>query len=189
MDSVARKATAFFEVCLGSLSCMKWHTGMTSHRNGNRVCLKTSMYWSASMDPSNVHMPVAPFKLMPAHTWTFTGCLAQQEKECTVISIHQHVTVGIQKYHLVITILHLGLFLGSSSLFLQHNLLCVSSWTERSSVHSTSWKPPSASCWYCSAQCKRSSLLASRMCCHEMFIPGRFCSVRLFSLRDCSHGS
>ena len=80
MDSAARRATAFFEVCLGSLSCMKWHTGMTSHRNGNRVCLKTSTYCSASMDPSNVHMLVAPFKLMPAHTWTFTECLSHQER-------------------------------------------------------------------------------------------------------------
>ena len=49
------------------------------------------------------------------------------------------------------------------SLFLQQNLLCVSSWMEHSSVQNTSWKPPSASCWYCSAQRKHSSLLASHI--------------------------
>ena len=67
-------------VCLGSLSCIKrCVSGNFSSINGSKVsCSKVSSMMSQnknrSMIPSNTQMPVLPLLLIPAQTWTFTGC-------------------------------------------------------------------------------------------------------------------
>lgn len=60
---------------------------------------------------------------------------------------------------------YLGLRLGGSPRFLQQKRLCVSSWTEHSSVHTTSSNPVEdvASSTYFWAKAKRLALLASRI--------------------------
>ena len=57
-----------------------------------------------------------------------------------------------------VTCTHLGLWLGRSPRFRQQNRRCVSSCIDVSSVHTTSAKPPSASCRYSLAKAKRFSL-------------------------------
>ena len=64
------------DVCLGSLSCMKrWWSGKVAPRKGRRAVSKIDTYPSASIFPSKMTMLVLPLQLIPAHTWTFTGCL------------------------------------------------------------------------------------------------------------------
>lgn len=95
---------------------MKWY------RNGNRVCPKISMNRSASIVPSNMHMPgihelsqdVWPCKRRNAQTCTSTTV-------CPCTDMYWYVTVHIQKHNLVTT-LYLGLFLGCSPFFLHQNL-------------------------------------------------------------------
>ena len=78
------------------------------------------------------------------------------------------------------------------SLFLQQNLLCVSAGrsTHQSTAHLENHHLPRVDTVVpnINAPLYLLHLSAGRMWCHEMFIPGCFCSVRLFSLRDCSHG-
>lgn len=121
-------ALASLEVCLGSLSCMNWWpSGNLAFKKGSKVFRNISTYRGASIIPSKMQISVEPIQLIPAHTWTFIGCFG------------------------------LGLFLGGSPLFLQQNLLWVSSCTVVSSVQTTfskSWAMLSL------AHCNRFSLLA-----------------------------
>ena len=74
----------WFDVCLGSLSCMNlWLVPYTSLTKGRRVCSRMSVYSHLSIIPSKTHIPVLPCTLIPAHTFTFVGCLAlQRESVC-----------------------------------------------------------------------------------------------------------
>ena len=73
----AMKSLAKLEVCLGSLSCMKrCEVGNSAWMNGTSVWSKISVNRNQSIIPSNMQIPVRPFLEMPAHTSTFTGCLA-----------------------------------------------------------------------------------------------------------------
>ena len=66
---------------------------------------------------------------------------------------------------LYVLLAYLGLCLGGSPRFLQQKRLCVSSWTEHLSVHTTSSNSVTdiASSTYFSAKAKRFALLASRI--------------------------
>jgi len=46
-------------------------------RNGNRVRWRISQYSGASITPSKIQIPVAPFLLMPAQTCTSMGCFGR----------------------------------------------------------------------------------------------------------------
>lgn len=66
----SKKDCVFRDVCFGSLSCMNlWVDGKL------QLIKVTNSYieWSIIL-PSNMHTFVAPCLLMPAQTWTFTGC-------------------------------------------------------------------------------------------------------------------
>ena len=70
------KSLAKCEVCLGSLSCMNLcDMGNFSWINGTRVASRICVNRNLSIIPSNTQMPVRPFLLIPAQTWTLTGCL------------------------------------------------------------------------------------------------------------------
>ena len=82
----SKKCLARIEVCLGSLSCMNlWWLGNFISKNGKRVPRMISTNSGAFMMPSNTHIPVAPFLLIPAQTWTLTGCLALQKNKTVII--------------------------------------------------------------------------------------------------------
>ena len=75
-----RNLCACFDVCFGSLSCMKqWWSGNMSWRNGRSVLSKMLVYNGAFIFPSNIHIPHRPRRLIPVQMWTFTGCLALQQ--------------------------------------------------------------------------------------------------------------
>ncbi len=51
-----------------------------SRKEAGRACCKISVYSHLSMIPSKMHIPDPPWRLIPAQTWTFTGCLALQHE-------------------------------------------------------------------------------------------------------------
>ena len=61
--------------------------------------VEDSVYSGAFMIPSKMQIPVVPWRLMPAHTWTFTGCLALYKELIynifylgyTHVHVHVHV--------------------------------------------------------------------------------------------------
>ena len=59
---------ACFEVCFGSLSCIKRCSGSVSIRNGIRVLCRMLQYKMAFMIPSKMQILVAPCRLIPAQT-------------------------------------------------------------------------------------------------------------------------
>ena len=68
------KSLAKCEVCLRSLSCMNLcDMGNFSWINGTRVASRICVNRNLSIIPSNTQMPVRPFLLIPAQTWTLTG--------------------------------------------------------------------------------------------------------------------
>ena len=82
-------ALACLDVCFGSLSCIKRNpSGNTSSANGMSVLSRISVYSGAFIMPSNMQIPVAPWRLMPAHTWTFTGCLALHREWMSQLLVH-----------------------------------------------------------------------------------------------------
>ena len=60
---------------LGSLSCTNLWSSSVWLMNGRRVVSRIRQYSSASIIPSNMHTLVAPFLLIPSHTWTLSECL------------------------------------------------------------------------------------------------------------------
>ena len=131
---------ASLDVCFGSLSAIKqWLCGYTLSKNGSNVWFKTSMYRGVSNIPSNIQILVLPGLLIPAQTWIFTGCFALREK---LIVYMYYFIICIHEYYYIA---NLGLDLGGLPCFLQQNRLWVSSWTEHSSVHTTS---SNSSCRY-----------------------------------------
>ena len=75
-----KNSLATRDVCFGSLSCIKRYElggGNVSYINGTSVCSRMSQYSGAVMILSKMHTAVAPFLLIPPHTWTLTGCLAR----------------------------------------------------------------------------------------------------------------
>ena len=74
-----KNSRAFWEVCLGSLSCMKRcplaYTGLC--RVGRSASCRIWMYRFAFIIPSNMQTCVGPCHLMPAQTCTLTGCFGQ----------------------------------------------------------------------------------------------------------------
>ena len=78
---VPKNCCAFFDVCLGSLSCIKQcMSGYTVWMKGNKFSRRMSRYRSASVVPSNIHSEVGPLRLIPAQTWTWTWCLGLYAK-------------------------------------------------------------------------------------------------------------
>ncbi len=114
----SKNATARREVCFGSLSCMnRCPFGYLSLMKGTSVTSKMFTYRSAFMIPSKMQTVVAPFQLIPPHTWTFTGCFG------------------------------LGLFRGFWPFLRQQKRRCVSSCTLVSSVQMTSSNGSPRYCW------------------------------------------
>lgn len=123
------KALARFEVCFGSLSYMNlWPSGKRSRRKGSSVACNMSVYKFAFMIPSKMQMPVAPFKLIPAQMWTFTGCLALRNNN----NYYACFCFFCKAY--------LGFGLGTVPCLWQQNRRCVSCCTVHSSVKITSLK-------------------------------------------------
>lgn len=83
---------AHLEVCFGSLSCMyRCPSSSLVLRNGRSALSKICMNRGAFILPSKTQISVAPCQLIPAHTWTLTGCLALKRKanELSVVcSLH-----------------------------------------------------------------------------------------------------
>ena len=80
MPTSLKNLWAYLEQCLGSLSCINlWEVGCgnLALMKGRRVLRKISQYNVASIFPSNMHAPVAPFLLIPTQTCTSTGCLGR----------------------------------------------------------------------------------------------------------------
>jgi len=102
-----------------------------SRRKVRRVRLKIWQNKGAFIFPSKIHMPVAPFLLIPAETWTFVGCLGR------------------------------GLGRGLSPSFRQQYLLSLSNWILASSVQITSSKFSWRFLWAHSSHFSRFTLLIS----------------------------
>ena len=90
-----RKSLHRFEVCFGSLSCIRrWSSGQILSKKGSRVCSIMLTYKTASIIPSKMYIPVRPLRLIPAHTWTLTRCFALIYNRIThawSLWVHVHV--------------------------------------------------------------------------------------------------
>ena len=98
----SRNSFPWSDVCFKLLSCIKrWLDGYTCWMNGSRILSNMLVYRNLSMIPSKIQIWVLPCLLMPAHTWTFTGCLALymcawNQQMCIMCSTNIHVDTSKQ---------------------------------------------------------------------------------------------